>query len=810
MFKNYLKIAWRNLSKNKVYSGINIGGLAIGIAACLLILQYVTFELSYEDFHTKKDRIYRIKQDRYDNGKLSTEWAAGAFAVGNNFAEAIPEIEDYVKVVETGDLIIKVQDELLKIEKVFFASSSFFTIFSYPLIDGDVRTVLEEPYTAAISETTALKIFGTKDAVGKSVLISGGYTYKVTGVFEDMPTNTQLKPNFLASYASFVDQVKSNSQGDEVQNPETWWVSDGCLTYVQLQNGVSPQDVEAKFPPVVEQGVGEFMKQFNASVTYSLMPLTDIRLYSNDIMEPAPNGDGKTVYLLIGIAFFILLIAWINYINLATARAIGRAKEVGVRKVVGSQRKQLILQFFVESAIFNGLALVLALLVMLLVIPAFNQISGHEMSYSLFFENSFWLSLTILFFLGVLLSGLYPAFVLSSFKPVEVLKGKMVATRQGTFLRKSLVVFQFASSLFLLIGSLVVYQQIQFMRNQSLGIDIDQTLVIRPPIVSDSTFTTKKKAFKEVLLQYPTIKDIAVSSTVPGEGGGFNAGGIRLVGQDESQQKQYRFLNVDYDFVTLFDIKMIAGRTFSEDFGADTEAVIFNRKGINLLGFDKPEEAIGKQIEFWGDQCTIVGVAENFHQESLREAYDPLILRLSPNINGFFSIKSGTDHIGQTIEQVRTEWDKFFPGNTYEYFFLDENFDEQYRADRQFGTVFGVFTVLAVLIACLGLFGLASYMTLQRTKEIGVRKVLGAPVSAILKLLYQEFFLLLALAFVIAVPFSWFLASNWLEGYAFSIDMHWLFFALPFVAIIVIALLTVSFQSIKASLANPVESLRTE
>ena len=810
MIKNYIKIAWRNLSKNKVYSIINIGGLAIGIAACLLILQYVTFELSYEDFHTKKDRIYRVKQDRYDNGKLSTEWAAGAFAVGNNLAEAIPEIEDYVKVVETGDLIVKIQDEILKIEKVFFAGNSFFSIFSYPLLDGDINTVLMEPYTAAISETTALKIFGTRDAVGKSVLISGGHTYKITGVFKDMPSNTQLKPNFLASYASFVEQVKANSQGDEVQDPETWWTSDGCLTYFLLQKGAHPKKVEAKFPPIVDQGIGEFMKRYNASVTYSLQRLTDIHLYSNYIMEPAPNGDGKTVYLLIGIAFFILLIALINYVNLATARAVGRAKEVGVRKVVGSQRKQLVVQFFIESGIFNGLALVLAMLIVVLTIPAFNQISGRHMSYSLFGESGFWLGLMMLFILGVFLSGLYPAIVLSSFKPVEVLKGKLVATKQGSFLRKSLVVFQFAASLFLLIGSLVVYQQIQYMRNQSLGINIDQTLVIKPPIVSDSTFIRKKKAFKEALLQYPTVKNVAVSSIVPGEGEGYNAGGIRLVGQDDSEQKQYRFLWVDYDFVPLYDIKLIAGRSFSEDFGADKEAVIFNRMGIELLGFEKPEKAIGKQIDFWGDQCTIVGVVENYHQESLREAYDPLILRLDPNSNGYFSIKSGTDKIGLTIQQVRGEWDKFFPGNTYEYFFMDENFDEQYRVDQQFGNVSAVFTLLGILIACLGMFGLASYMTLQRTKEIGVRKVLGASVLGILKLLYQEFVVLLSLAFLIAIPFSWFIANDWLNGYAFRIGIHWTFFVLPFLLILLIAMITVSFQSIKAALANPVKSLRTE
>lgn len=806
MLKNYLKIAWRNLIKNRVYSWINIGGLAIGIVACLLILQYVVFEFSYEDFHAKKDRIYRVQQDRYDNGKLATQWAAGAYAVGNSFKEAIPEIEEYVKVVETGDIIVEVDNRPLKIEEVFFATNSFFDVFSYPLLYGDAESVLNEPNTAAISETTAVKIFGTKDVVGKNLPISGNRTYKITGVYQDMPINTQLRPNFLASYKTFVN-MNTNEDGS---TPEEAWAWDGCLTYLLLRKGVDPAQVKSKFAPIVEEGVGELLKRLNASVEYNLQPLTDIHLDSNYMSEPAPNGDGKTIYLLLGIAFFIIVIAWVNYINLATARAIGRAKEVGIRKTVGSNRKQLITQFFFESALFNGLALILALVLLIVALPFFTKISGQPISYELFADPKFWSGLTVLFVFGVILSGLYPAIVLSRFRPVEVLKGKMANTSQGAFLRKGLVVLQFTASLFLLIGSLVVYQQIQFMRDQSLGIDIARTLVIKPPIATDSTYSNQKMAFKESLLKYPNIKNVTVSSIVPGEGPGMNAGGIRLLSQEESEQKQYRVIRVDHDFLDLYDAKIIAGRGFSEDFGAERTNVVFNRKGIEQLGLDKPEEAVGKQIEFWGDQCTIVGVVENFHQESLREAYDPLILRLNPDVYGYFSIKMETAQIAQTIGQAQSEWDSFFPGNTFEYFFLDEKFDEQYKADHRFGQVFGIFTLLAIFVACLGLFGLASFTTLQRTKEIGIRKVLGASVQGILKLLYKEFAFLLVLAFVIAIPLAWIMVDNWLQGYAFHISIHWTFFVLPFLAIAIIALLTVSFQSIKASLADPVKSLRTE
>ncbi len=462
------------MMRHKAYSGINIFGLAIGIASCLLILQYVSFELSYENFQLNKDHIYRVQQDRYDNGKLSTQWAAGAFAVGNAFKDAIPEIEDYVKVVSNRKVTTDVNNHPLKIEKVFFASASFFKIFTYPLIEGDKNTALKEPNTAALSETTARKIFGTTNVVGKRLELNRNSTYAITAVYKDAPVNTQLKPDILLSYATFV-KMTTDSAGN---GPETAWEWDGCLTYLLLRKDANVRAVEKKFIPIAEKFVGADMKKFNSAVVYKLQPLKDIHLYSHYMMEPGETGDGKTVYLLLGIAFFIIIIAWVNYINLATARAITRAREVGVRKAIGSQRRQLIMQFLSESALLNGMALILAILIVLAAIPGFNRLSGQQLSFSLFTEVQFWLSLAALFISGVFLSGLYPAFVLSGFKPIEVLKGNMGSTKQSNVLRKSLVVFQFAASLFLLIGTVTVYRQIEFMRKQSLGINIDQTLVV--------------------------------------------------------------------------------------------------------------------------------------------------------------------------------------------------------------------------------------------------------------------------------------------------------------------------------------------
>jgi putative ABC transport system permease protein len=807
MLKNYFKTAWRNIRRHKAYSALNILGLAIGIAGCMLILQYVSFELSYENFQQFKNRIYRVQQDRYDNGKISTQWAAGAFGVGNSFKAAIPEIEDYVKVIQNDRVTAEVRNQPVKIEKVYFTNASFFSIFTYPLIAGDKTTALKEPFTAALSATTAIKLFGTTNIIGKPLELNRNSNYRITAVYRDAPVNTQLKPDILLSYATFQKWTTDSTGG----GPETAWEWDGCLTYLLLHHGSDPFVVERKMVPVVKKFTEGDMKKFNAAVVYHLQPLTDIHLYSHYMMEPGENGDGKTVYLLLGIAFFIVVIAWVNYINLATARAITRAREVGVRKAVGSKRSQLIAQFLSESAVLNAVALILALIILVLAIPGFNAVSGQHLSFSLFTRPVFWLGLIGLFFIGAFFSGLYPAFVLSGFDPVDVLKGKLTTSGQGNLLRKFLVVFQFVASLFLLIGTVVVYQQIQFMRRQSLGININQTLVLPRPLVGiDSTFLQRITAFKQELQQIPSIQHITVSTSIAGEPVGWNAGGIKLVGQDESKQKQYRVIGVDYDYIKTYGLKIIAGRQFDRSFGSDKHSVIFNRMGIEHLGFNNPEEAIGKKIDFWGDQYTIEGVAENFHQQSLREAYEPLILRLMPDVNGSISLNISASNVSQTIQSVKKEWDKLFPGNTFEYFFLDDHFNDQYKADQQFGKVFGVFTSLAILVACLGLFGLASFTTLQKTKEIGIRKVLGASVVNILNLLYREFAGLLAIAFFITVPLAWISSNSWLQNYSFRIRMHWLYFILPFLLIVLIALLTVSYQTIKAALANPVRSLRIE
>ncbi|WP_183577763.1 ABC transporter permease [Mucilaginibacter sp. X5P1] len=801
MFKNYLLVAFRNLTKNKAFSFINIAGLAIGMAACLLIIQYVSYELSFDNFHANKARIFRVNQDRYNSGKLSTQWTSGAFAVGNAI-KVLPEIEDVVKMLGTSDILASYKDQKLVIHHIYFASSSFFNVFSFPLLSGDPKTALKEPNTVVISEETADKLFHGENAIGKSIIVNSDQPVKVTGVMKKWPENTHMKCDYLASYATLLKLVGKF----DIDNQ---WLNDGCITYVLLKPGVEPKVVEAKFAPIVKKAYDQFKNSGEGGV-YTLIPVQNIHLSPNRMGEMQPNADGKSVYLLLGIAIFVIIIAWINYINLATARAINRAKEVGVRKTLGSAKGQLILQFMLEAVLLNVLSLIFAFILIICFLPVFSSISGLHISFTLFSSSVFWLTVVAMLIVGTVFSGFYPAIVLSSFRPVDVIKGKLSASSGGALLRKGMVVFQFAASIFLLIGSLTVFKQVTYMQKQDLGMQIDQTLVIKPPLVRVDSFYRNMKEFKNECLQLPAVKSVTVSTSIPGDPVQWNAGGIKLVGTDEKEAKQYRIIGVDYDFLNAYNLKVIAGRAFGKDFSTDTGAVVFSKKGVEQLGFNKPETALGKRIDFWGKVYTIVGVVDNFHQQSLHDAYDAIIFRCIPDVRGDVSVKVSSTNIQRTIESLQTNWKATFPGDQFDYFFLDQHFNEQYKADQHFGQVFGIFTLIAIIVACLGLFGLVSYTIVQRTKEIGIRKVLGASVNSILQLLYKDFAFLIVIAFVVSIPLAWYAISKWLQSYAFRINIDMLLFVIPFLTVFIIAFVTVSVLTIKAALTNPVKSLKTE
>jgi len=803
MLKNFFKTAVRNIFKHKVFSFINIFGLAIGIAACLLILQYVNFELSYDKFEKNSSRIFRLQLDRYNEGKVTTQWAAGATGIGVAVKEALPEVETYAKLTK-GYGIISYKDQQFREEKMYFASKDFLPMFSYRALKGNVNDALKDVNTAVITSTTAKKYFGTEDALGKVISLNKKDDFKIAAIVADPPANTHLKFDVLLSFATFIKMTRP-----EV---DTRWDWDGFFNYILLKPGVDPKMVEKKIADLVQKKWGDEMKVHNEGMVFKLQPLPDIHLYSNFMVEAEANGDGKAVYFLLVIAIFIIVIAWINYINLSTARSIDRAKEVGVRKVMGSYRIQLIGQFMFESILINLLSVFLAFVLIILFLPLFNSLTGKDVSLSLIKETSFWLALSALFITGAFLAGLYPAFVLSSFKPISVLKGKLARTGKGALLRQSLVIIQFASSVALMIGTFAVYRQLTYMQKQDLGVRIDQTIVLRGPNVTDSTYNDKLNSFKIAMLNTPGITAISASTEVPGGKVGWNAGGIRLVGSDPRKANQYRIIGIDYDFINTFGLKILKGRNFSKQFATDPDAVLFNEAALKLIGFDKPEDALNKQIEFWGHQYTIIGVVSNHHQESLRQNYDAFIFRLIPNNNNFYSLKlqAGNKNWDQVISTAETQWKKFFPGNPFEYFFLDQHFGEQYNSDKQFGKTFALFAVLAIIVASLGLLGLASFATTQRTKEIGIRKISGAGIFSILLLLTKDFIRPVIISFLIATPVIYYLLEKWLDNYAFKISINPWMFILPAILILLIALVTISTQTIKAASENPVKSLRTE
>jgi putative ABC transport system permease protein len=800
MFKNYLLVAFRNLKKNKAFSFINILGLAIGMAACLLIIQYVTYELSFDNFQANKARIFRVDQDRYNNGKLSTKWTAGAFAVGNAI-KVLPEVQTVVKMVGAGDILASYKDQKMVIRNTYFASEDFFKVFSFPLVSGDPNTALKDPNTVVISQDIADKLFHGTDAVGKSILVNNDSPVKVTGVMKKWPDNTHMKCDYLLAYSSIYKYA-----GNDL---DTRWRNDGCITYVMLKPGADAKAVEKKFSVITNKAYEQFKSDGDAAV-YMLKPVQEIHLSPDRMGEMQANADGKSVYLLLGIAIFVIIIAWINYINLATARGVSRAKEVGVRKTLGSAKNQLVMQFMFEAGLLNLMSLVLAFILIACFLPVFSSISGLHISFTLFANAIFWLTVAAMLLIGTVFSGFYPAIVLSSYKPVEVIKGKLSATQGGSILRKGLVVFQFTASIFLLIGSLTVFKQVQFMQKQDLGMKIDQTIVIKAPLAKIDSFYRNIKAFKRESLLLPEVKSVTASTSIPGEPIFWNAGGIKLVGDDDKTAKQYRVIGADYDFLTAYNLKLLAGRVFGESFRTDTGALVFTKKGAEQLGFNKPADALGKRVFFWGKNYTVVGVVDNYHQQSLHDAYDAIIFRCIPDIRGDVSVKISTTNMQRTLQVLQANWKEEFPGDEFNYFFLDQHFNEQYKADQHFGQVFGIFTFIAILVACLGLFGLVSYTIVQRTKEIGIRKVLGASVNNILQLLYKDFAWLIVIAFVVSIPLAWYATEKWLESYAFRINLGVFLFIIPFLVVSVIAFVTVSLISIRAALTNPVKSLKTE
>ena len=809
MLRNYLKIAWRNLRKQRGLSFINISGLAVGLACCLLITLYVLDELSYDRYNAKADRIYRIHTDVKFGGN-DMRMAVSPDPVGPTLKQDYPQVEQFVRLHQRGTWLVKRAGSTnsLREENITFADSTLFDVFTIPLVAGESRTALTSPNTVVISESAAKRHFGNQDPMGQTLVFNNTEVFKVAGVMRNMPTNS----HFYSDY--FLTMLSDGYQWGQ-------WLSNNHHTYIVLREGTDYRQFEKNFDAVIEKYVGPQALQFigitlaqfrqaGNRFRFSLMPLTDIHLHSKETIQLAPNGDIQYVYIFSAVALFILLIAGINFMNLATARSANRAKEVGVRKVLGSERPQLIGQFMTESVLMTALAMVLALLIVALSIPLFNDLAAKQLSISRLL-SPVWLPVLIVLPLVVgLLAGSYPAFFLSSFKPISVLKGRVNVSFKGAGLRSGLVVFQFMMSVVLIVGTIIVYRQITYIQSKNLGFKRDQVLTI------NDVYAIGKQAetFKQEVLRLPGVVSGSISGYLPtpsnrSDNSFFPEGAI-----DQKKAVNMQAWGVDHDYVKTLGMQIVQGRDFSRDFGSDSSGIILNETAAKLFG---GTNLIGKRIlQFTNPQektsmktYTVIGVVKNFHFESLRRNISALAMVLDAN-SGAASFRLNGTNIPALVSQIETKWKQVAPSQPFSYAFLEDSFDAMYRAEQRIGTIALTFAVLAILIACLGLFGLATFMAEQRTKEIGVRKVLGASVFSIVGLLSKDFLRLVLIAIFIASPLAWYAMSQWLKDFAYKIDIEWWYFALAGALAVGIALLTVSFQSIKAALMNPVKSLRSE
>jgi len=813
MFKSYFKIGIRNLLLRKGYSLLNIFGLAIGIACCLLIFQYVAFEKSYDDFLPNANHMVRLRLDIYQQGRLNWQSATVYPAFGPTMKKDFPEVEDFCRLTN-ADLSLSNDERDVKFneQKAYYADASFLSLFNIQLIKGDPKTVLTGPDKLLLSVNSAKKYFGDEDPVGKRLVYRAPYftrTYEVTGVFKELPGNSHLTVNLLVSYLSLGSIYRQF--GDTSNSIETSWGWHEFYTYLLLKPGTDIKKLESKFPALCDRYINnlDWVKANNLRSEVYLMPLKDIHLYSNYMEEANKNGDNRTISFLFLVAILIIGIAWINYINLATARSLERAKEVGVRKVMGAVRKTLIAQFFIEGMLLNLLSFIMAIIFAYIAAPWFSIIIGKTIPTAFSLPGKYWLLVGIIFSAGNLLSGIYPAFVLSGFKPVLVLKGLFKNTSGGLMLRKVLIVAQFATSVILVAGTIIVYQQLHYMLSQPLGANIKQTLVLKGAgSVQDSLYQRTFQPFKNSILQLHGVKNMSASTSVMGKENAW-ANAIWRLDPDYPNPVTLYYLGIDYDFIPSYEMKLLAGRNFSKDFSTDQKAAILNETAVKLLGFKSPDDAVNKKI-VRGDTMTIIGVIQNFHNEGLRKSIDPYLVILRLSTRERYSIKVETTNVSSTIAAIQATWNKYFPNDPFNYYFLDESFNEQYKSERQFGKVFGFFASLAIIIACFGLLGLFAYNVLQRTKEIGIRKVLGASVADVLLVLSKDFVRLVLIAFALAIPVAWWIMHNWLQEFAYRITISTWVFVFTGLIVLLITLITVSFQAIKAATANPVKSLRTE
>ncbi|NIG55969.1 ABC transporter permease [Chitinophaga sp. Cy-1792] len=806
MFRNYFRVAIRNLWKNKEFSAINIFGLAIGLATSLLIIVYVLDELSYDRYNKHADNIYRIDGNINFGGShfiVATAPAPMAATIKTD----IPEVEEATRFRSYDGFLVKKGLQNIQEDHVIYADNNMFNVFSMPLLEGDSATALTEPRTVVLTEKTARKYFNATDVVGKTLIINDSIPYRITGVLKQLPTQSQLTFDFYVSLAGIAEGKEDN------------WLSNNFATYVRLHDGADPKVFIGKVQALADKHAGpqintvlntslEELKKNGNYLNYELMPLTSIHLYSNKSFELNANGSIQYVYIFGAIALFILLIACINFMNLSTAKSANRAKEVGVRKVMGSQRTQLVAQFITESMLISAIAMLLALCVAALAMPFFNQLAGKEMNIGLLATPQIGLLLLLLVLFVGILAGSYPAFFLSGFRPVAVLKGTLAAGFKKSSFRNALVIGQFAISIFLIIGTIVIYGQLNYIRNKQLGFNRDQVLVIH----NTNALGNQIRALRQELTGLEGVSGATTTGYLPT--GTYRNDSPLFLSPTKDPKTAVSMQNwfVDDQYIPVLGMQMKMGRNFSSAYGSDSSGVIINEAAAKLLGLKDPVNTRIYGLD--GMQYTdlagyhVVGVVKDFNFNSLREQVTPVALFLGEQ-RGSIALRVHSNDMPKLLSMVEKKWQAFLPGQPFSYSFMDDDFNKIYQAETRMGVISLTFSILAVFVACLGLFGLAAYAAEQRTREIGIRKALGATVTNIVHLLSKDFLKLVMIALLIAFPLGWWAMHHWLQDFAYRTAIGWQVFAGTAVLSVLIALCTVSYQAIRAALTNPVKSLKS-
>lgn len=806
MIRNYLKIAWRNLTKYKFISFINLFGLTVGLTCCLLIVSYILNEVSYDKFQPYANRTYRISRSFLNgNGVETLHLSAIAPAFGDPLKAEFPEIEKMTRVFSAGNVAFVYDDKKFNEKNVYFADENLSDVFKVDMVKGNPKKALEAPFTIMITDEIAKKYFGNEDPIDKIVKLNTNVPCKVAGIYKPFPSNTHMHPDVLIAFNTLKD---SAIYGEK--NLQTSFGNNSFYTYIVLPQNYDPQKMQSRFPAFLDkyyhfQGEPAGFKGSKMTQLF-LHKLTDIHLKSHLDDELEANGDINRVYIFSSIALFILLIACINYMNLSTARSVLRAKEIGIRKTVGAERKGIIIQFLSESVLVAFIAILFAVVLTIFLQPLVNKFSGQNISADFLLKWQVIIPLLIAPFAVGIMSGLYPAMFMSAFQPVKVLKG-LLKVNGNLSVRKALVVAQFAISIILIISTTVVFKQLQYMQKKSLGLDKEHVLVMN----NTAAFGNMFESFRSELLQNASIKNVTRSSRIP-SGRLLDNQGIALPAGDTVKpvKADVKMVVVDYSFIPTFGIDMAAGRNFSTEYPTDSSGYILNETAAAILGWKDPSKAINQELVYGGQKGRIIGVTKDFHFESLHQKIVPLIMFSNPNFLNAISVKLSGTNIPASIATVEKVWKKYLPETPFDYSFLDTRFDKLYEAEQKQESIFTSFSIIAIFIACLGLFGLSAFTISQRIKEIGIRKVLGAPVSNIVVLLSTDFLKLVIVAAVIAFPVAWFAMHKWLQDFAYRISIPWWIFLFAAIVAAIIAFVTISFQAIKAATANPVKNLRSE